>query len=103
MIAALPRNADPESLRSDAIACNAVIDGLWLEGSALPQDFAPGELERIGLASVGAIFWNSSVDGVAAHRSYNMRYARLQSTALPCWAVPMGYPHQGQSPEGRGC
>lgn len=55
LIAALPRNAGPESLRSDAIACNAVIDGLWLEGSALPHDFAPGELERIGLASVGAI------------------------------------------------
>ncbi len=28
---------------------------LWLEGSALPEAFAPGELSRIGVASVGAI------------------------------------------------
>ncbi len=55
LIAALPRKADAAQLRSDAIACNAVIDGLWLEGSALPDAFAPGELERIGLRSVGAI------------------------------------------------
>lgn len=42
-------------LRSLAIACNAVIDGLWLEGGALPEAFEPGELARIGLQSVGAI------------------------------------------------
>jgi hypothetical protein len=28
---------------------------LWLEGSALPDAFAPGELERIGLAAISAI------------------------------------------------
>lgn len=44
-----------DQLRREAIACNGVIDGLWLEGSILPQGFAPGELVRIGLASVGAI------------------------------------------------
>jgi len=55
LIAALPRDATPERLRADAIACNAVIDGLWLEGSMLPDSFHPGELGRIGLASVGAI------------------------------------------------
>lgn len=44
-----------EQLRREAIACNAVIDGLWLEGSVLPQGFAVGELVRIGLTSVGAI------------------------------------------------
>lgn len=38
-----------------AIACNAVIDGLWLEGGALPEAFGTGELARIGLDSVGAI------------------------------------------------
>lgn len=38
-----------------AIACNAVIDGLWLEGGALPDAFAPDELPRIGVESVGAI------------------------------------------------
>jgi TetR/AcrR family transcriptional regulator, transcriptional repressor of bet genes len=44
-----------QSLRRHAIACNAVIDGLWLEGSALPEAFDPDELTRIGLTSVGAI------------------------------------------------
>lgn len=42
-------------LRKLAIACNAVMDGLWLEGSALPDTFEAGELPAIGLASVGAI------------------------------------------------
>jgi TetR/AcrR family transcriptional regulator, transcriptional repressor of bet genes len=55
LIAALPRDTPPAQLRRDAIACNAVIDGLWLEGSALPEAFAPDELAQIGLASVGAI------------------------------------------------
>lgn len=55
LIAELPRAASAAQLRRDAIACNAVIDGLWLEGSALPHAFEKGELERIGLTSVGAI------------------------------------------------
>ncbi|MDN5786068.1 MAG: TetR family transcriptional regulator C-terminal domain-containing protein [Pseudorhodobacter sp.] len=55
LIAALPRTASAQQLRRDAIACNGVIDGLWLEGCALPAGFAPGELEQIGLQSVGAI------------------------------------------------
>ena len=55
LIADLPRQADAAQLRTDAIACNAVIDGLWLEGSVLPDSFYPGELERIGLRSVSAI------------------------------------------------
>lgn len=55
LIADLPRAADTARCRADAIACNAVIDGLWLEGSALPDAFEPGELEHIGLRAVGAI------------------------------------------------
>lgn len=55
LIAALPRKANPAQCHRDAIACNAVIDGLWLEGSALPQGFASGELQAIGLAAVSAI------------------------------------------------
>lgn len=55
LIRDLPREAGVDQLRSDAIACNAVIDGLWLEGSMLPDSFRAGEIERIGLASVGAI------------------------------------------------
>lgn len=54
LIAALGPN-DPARLRAMAIACNGVIDGLWLEGCALPDAFAPRELETIGLQSVGAI------------------------------------------------
>lgn len=56
LIAALDRgDKGQDRLRREAIACNAVIDGLWLEGSILPHGFASGELVRIGLASVGAI------------------------------------------------
>jgi len=55
LIADLPRKASPAQLRAEAIACNAVIDGLWLEGSILPHTFAPGETISIGLRSIGAI------------------------------------------------
>lgn len=47
--------ANPQELRRLAIASNAVIDGLWMEGGALPSAFEPGELPEIGLRSVGAI------------------------------------------------
>lgn len=53
--AALPAGTPPQTLRARAIACNAVIDGLWLEGSALPEAFGPDEILTIGLTSVGAI------------------------------------------------
>ena len=56
LIAALERpGMTATRLRQEAIACNAVIDGLWLEGGVLPHGFGPGELVRIGLGSVGAI------------------------------------------------
>ena len=56
LIAQIDRpDVSTDRLRQDAIACNAVIDGLWLEGGVLPQGFSPGELVRIGLTSVGAI------------------------------------------------
>jgi AcrR family transcriptional regulator len=51
----IPGFADPARARSLAIACNAVIDGLWMEGGMLPEVFDAGELERIALMSVGAI------------------------------------------------
>lgn len=47
--------ADKPKLKKLAIACNAVIDGLWMEGGALPSEFNDGELPEIGLNSVGAI------------------------------------------------
>jgi AcrR family transcriptional regulator len=49
------RSFSPAQLRQLAIACNAVIDGLWLEGGALPDAFEQGELVEIGLQSVSAI------------------------------------------------
>ncbi len=55
LIMALPGFADPVRARPLAIACNAVIDGLWMEGGLLPDAFGAGELERLGLRSVGAI------------------------------------------------
>lgn len=55
LIAALPQAREEDELRRLAIACNALIDGLWMEGSAMPEAFAPGELARIGVRSVGAI------------------------------------------------
>ncbi len=42
-------------LRKLAIACNAVIDGLWLESAALRSRFSTGEIAEIGLLSVGGI------------------------------------------------
>ncbi|MEQ3670991.1 TetR family transcriptional regulator C-terminal domain-containing protein [Pseudophaeobacter sp.] len=49
------RETEPARLYQLATACNALIDGLWMEGGALPEAFAPGELSQIGLTSVGAI------------------------------------------------
>ncbi len=45
----------PQELRRMAIACNAVIDGLWMEGGALPDAFTPEELPDIGVRSVSAL------------------------------------------------
>jgi AcrR family transcriptional regulator len=55
LIAALPGLRSPAELRQLAIACNAVIDGLWLEGGTLPEAFAPDELVQIGLMSISAM------------------------------------------------
>ena len=55
LIGDLGRDVPQARLRQEAIACNAVIDGLWLEGSVLPHGFDPGEIVRIALRGVGAI------------------------------------------------
>jgi TetR/AcrR family transcriptional regulator, transcriptional repressor of bet genes len=55
LISALPRDVPAAQIRGEAIACNAVIDGLWVEGSLLPHAFAEGEIVALGLKSVGAI------------------------------------------------
>ncbi len=64
LIADLPRAVSPETLRANAIACNGVIDGLWMEASAVPEMFEDGEILRIGLTAVGAIL---GVDLLRAH------------------------------------
>ena len=66
LIGRLPRAVSAEQLRVDAIACNGVIDGLWMEACAVPEIFAPGEIQRIGLTSVGAIL---GVDQLSAHEA----------------------------------
>ncbi|ESW62166.1 MAG: TetR family transcriptional regulator [Rhodobacter sp. CACIA14H1] len=55
LIAALPRPADPARDRRDAIACNGLIDGLWIEGGSLPDGFAKGEILRIALDGTAAL------------------------------------------------
>ena len=55
LIAALPGERTETDLRGLAISCNAVIDGLWLEGCLLPEAFARGELVALGIRSVGSI------------------------------------------------
>jgi len=55
LIVALPRKVLPGQTRAEAIACNALLDGLWIEGALLPAAFAPAEIITVGLRSVGAI------------------------------------------------
>ncbi len=54
-LAATGRSLPPRQLQAEAIAANALIDGLWLEGSVLPEDFQPDELPRLGVEKVGAL------------------------------------------------
>ena len=55
LIDALPGRRSAADLRRQGIACAAVIDGLWLEGSLDSNGFGTDELARIGVAAVGAI------------------------------------------------
>lgn len=52
VLTATGRQPAKAELRRHAIAINAVLDGLWIEGSMAGDDFAPGELVEIGIASV---------------------------------------------------
>jgi TetR/AcrR family transcriptional regulator, transcriptional repressor of bet genes len=70
LIAALNRETRPGQLRSEAIACNALIDGLWVEGSLLPGSFGPGEIITIGLRSIGAILGVDLLAHAAVHPNF---------------------------------
>ena len=52
---AVDRPAGKGELRRHAIAINAIIDGLWIEGCLAGDMFANGELAEIGIASVEAM------------------------------------------------
>lgn len=49
------REACAPTARRLAMVCNAIIDGLWLEGGAAPQTFDPGELASVALDSIGRV------------------------------------------------
>lgn len=46
---------DAAALRHFSIAVNAIIDGLWLEGSMSPDEFTSGEIVAAAFASVEAL------------------------------------------------
>lgn len=46
---AVGQQADPAQTRKLAIAGNALLDGLWIEASLLPEHFAAGEMQSIAL------------------------------------------------------
>ncbi len=54
VLAAERRKADASQLRHHAIAINAIIDGLWIEGCLAGEMFSPGELAAIGIRAVEA-------------------------------------------------
>lgn len=54
VLAAHGRAPDKTTLRGHAIAVNAVIDGLWLEGCLAGEMFSAGELAAIGIRAVEA-------------------------------------------------
>lgn len=55
VFAAAGRHAGEGELRRNAIAINAIIDGLWIEGCLAGEMFGNGELAEIGVASVEAM------------------------------------------------
>ncbi|MFT5258858.1 MAG: TetR/AcrR family bet gene transcriptional repressor [Saprospiraceae bacterium] len=48
-------STESEQIKRLAMASTAVINGLWQEGCALPDAFAPGEISEIGLQAISAI------------------------------------------------
>jgi AcrR family transcriptional regulator len=55
MIMQVPGYEAPERARTLAIAVNAMLDGLWMEGGLVPDVFADGEIQAIALRSAGAV------------------------------------------------
>jgi TetR/AcrR family transcriptional repressor of bet genes len=64
LIAAAKPSLEGAALRRAAIACNGIIDGLWLEGSLISDSFEPEEIVAVGVNSIGTIL---GIDLVRAH------------------------------------
>lgn len=45
-------HSTPDQIEAKAIACNAVLDGLWLEGSMLPDMLPPAQLIEIAETTI---------------------------------------------------
>ncbi|TGQ65520.1 TetR family transcriptional regulator [Mesorhizobium sp. M00.F.Ca.ET.186.01.1.1] len=54
VLAAEQRKPDASELRHHAIAINAIMDGLWIEGCLAGEMFSLGELSAIGIKAVEA-------------------------------------------------
>ncbi|QPM92356.1 TetR/AcrR family transcriptional regulator [Pseudooceanicola algae] len=54
-LAAEDRPATPLGIRHLALACNALMDGLWLEGGACPGAVEGADLAAVGLEKIGLI------------------------------------------------
>lgn len=89
LIAALPTQRDEASLRRLAIACTAVIDGLWMEGCVLPEAFALGELVVIGVGSVGAILGIDLTPYL--HLADMIPVDQLPADEIPAEEIPAGH------------
>ncbi|WP_165309970.1 TetR/AcrR family transcriptional regulator [Vibrio ziniensis] len=49
------RSFDEPELRRLSIACNAVLDGLWIEGGALPEELSSQELVDVAVTTFGQV------------------------------------------------
>ncbi|MER8564966.1 MULTISPECIES: TetR family transcriptional regulator C-terminal domain-containing protein [unclassified Mesorhizobium] len=54
VLGAEQRRPNANELRRHAIAINAIIDGLWIEGCLAAEMFSPGELAAIGVKAIEA-------------------------------------------------
>ncbi|MGR5239181.1 TetR family transcriptional regulator C-terminal domain-containing protein [Vibrio alfacsensis] len=49
------RETSETELRQLSIACNAVLDGLWIEGGVIPDEFSQNELVDTALRAFSAL------------------------------------------------
>jgi len=49
------RETTERELRQLSIACNAVLDGLWIEGGIIPDEFLVNELVETAIRSFSAL------------------------------------------------